>query len=442
MKNFIYKSSVLALFASVLLTGCDPEIDRTEPSRGEVNLDKYVAVGNSLTAGYQDRGLYREAQLNSYPAILAQQFQLVDGGEFTQPLFEESQASGSGYLRIARIENGRPVLAPVAGTALRAGTTLPGGPALTKYTQPVQNLGVPGISVLTSAMNEYGAINPYYERLLEPSEVGTKPYMNEVAESSPTFFTMWLGNNDVLGYATDGGEPSSPLNNLTSQNIFSGIYNNMVNSLTASGAKGVLITIPNVTSVPFFTTVPYNALALTRQGQADSLNAAYGSGALGITFQVGANPLVVSDPSAPARVRQIKPTEYVLLTALDSIAARGYGSRRPLPDRFFLDESEINSIREHTVAYNNIIKRAADDNELAVWDANAFFESIKGGFKMDEVTYAPVFVSGNLFSLDGVHPTPRGYAIIANEIIKTINSSYNANIPTVDVTQYRAVLFP
>ena len=34
-----------------------------------------------------------------------------------------------------------------------------------------------------------------------------------------------------------------------------------------------------------------------------------------------------------------------------------------------------------------------------------------------------------LFSLDGVHPNARGYAVIANEIIKVINEHYNANLP-------------
>lgn len=444
MKNFINKSGLLAILfaAGTLLTSCDPQIDAPSPSAGELNLIKYVAIGNSLTAGYQDRGLYREAQLASYPALLAMQFEEVGGGEFVQPLFEATEANGSGYLKIDRFQNGRPVIVPVPGQALRPGTTLPGGPALTKFTAPVQNLGIPGISVLASASPRYGAINPFFERLLEPGEVGTKTYVQEVLESQPTFFSMWLGNNDVLGYATSGGQPTTPLDNLTDKDLFASIYNNIVNGLTAGGAEGVLITIPDVTAVPFFTTVPYNALALQRQGQADSLNAAYGSGALGFTFNVGPNPLIVRDPAAPAGLRQIKPTEFVLLTALDSIAARGYGSKKPLPDRFFLDESEIKDIKEYTQAYNETIRRAATDKNLALFDANAFFNSIKGGFILDQVTYAPVFVSGNLFSLDGVHPTPRGYAIITNEIIGSINAKYNANIPTLDVSQYRAVLFP
>ncbi|WP_162056064.1 SGNH/GDSL hydrolase family protein [Pontibacter pamirensis] len=442
MKRHLYKSGMLALFAGILLTSCDPEIDAPNSSAGELDLTKYVAVGNSLTAGYQDRGLYREAQLASYPALLAMQLEQAGGGEFVQPLFGTAEANGTGYLTIDRFENGRPIIVTVPGQAFRQGTTLPGGAALTKYTDPVQNLGIPGISVLASASPQYGAINPYFERLLEPAEVGTKTYVQEVIESQPTFFSVWLGNNDVLGYATSGGEPTSPLDNLTDRNTFGFIYNTLVDGLTAGGAEGVLMTIADVTAVPFFTTVPYNALALERQEQVDQLNAAYGSGALGFSFQLGANPLIVRDPAAPAGLRPIKPTELVLLTALDSIAGRGYGSVKPLPDKFFLDESELQSIEEHTAAYNEIIRSVATDHSLALFDANAFFDSIKGGFMLDQVTYAPVFVSGNLFSLDGIHPTPRGYAILTNEMIRTINAKYNANIPTVDVSQYRAVLFP
>ncbi|WP_051017730.1 hypothetical protein [Pontibacter sp. BAB1700] len=100
MKKFFFKSSMLALVAGVLLSSCDPEIDVASPSSGELDFTKYVAVGNSLTAGYQDGGLYREAQLSSFPALMAQQFETVGGGNFIQPLFTEAQANGSGYLRL------------------------------------------------------------------------------------------------------------------------------------------------------------------------------------------------------------------------------------------------------------------------------------------------------------------------------------------------------
>src|SRR5690606_33785595 len=114
MKKFFYKSSVLALMAGMFLTSCDPEIDGLSPSAGELNLTKYVAVGNSLTAGFADGGLYREGQLNSYPAIMAEQFKLAGGGDFTQPLFTEAQRNGSGYLRLSGFDAaGLPILTTV-----------------------------------------------------------------------------------------------------------------------------------------------------------------------------------------------------------------------------------------------------------------------------------------------------------------------------------------
>ena len=60
----------------------------------------------------------------------------------------------------------------------------------------------------------------------------------------------------------------------------------------------------------------------------------------------------------------------------------------------------------------------------------------------DAVTNSTAFATGNLFSLDGVHPTPRGYALVANEWIRVINAAYGATIPTVAINNYRGVLFP
>ena len=67
-------------------------------SAGAVDFTTYVAVGNSLTAGFSDGGLYLEGQQNSYPNLLAQQFKFVGGGDFAQPLFQQGQENGSGYL--------------------------------------------------------------------------------------------------------------------------------------------------------------------------------------------------------------------------------------------------------------------------------------------------------------------------------------------------------
>src|SRR5688572_7439203 len=438
MKKYIYRSGLLAFTAVALLTSCDPEIDAPEISAGEANFERYVAVGNSLTSGFANNGLYRSGQLNSFPNILAGQFKQAGGGEFTQPLFTEAQANGSGYLDLSGFTaSGQPIITQVPAAAER-GTNLPtGSPALTKYTEPISNLGVPGMSVKSSATPLFGFANPYFERLLEPSEVGTKSYQQLVAETNPTFFTCWLGNNDVLAYATSGGvsSPANPFSGLTDEPTFRAVYTSMIDNLTKNGAKGVLATIPDVTLVPFFTTV---TLQLVRAAAN------------------GADVYIRTGPNA-ADVRKATDADLILLTTQSAIGRpdpvgpvtipHGFHPANPLTDAEVLDAAEVTEIRTATNTFNGIIRDAATSKNLGLFDVNPFFQSIQPvngqpALVINQVNYTPAFISGNIFSLDGVHLTPRGYAIVANEFIKVINAKYNAKVPTVDVGNYNAILFP
>ena len=86
---------------AVLAASCKPEISREfEPSQGNVDFSKYIAVGNSLTAGFADGGLYLEGQQVAFPNLLAEKMKTHGGGEFVTPYFSEAQSNGSGYLRL------------------------------------------------------------------------------------------------------------------------------------------------------------------------------------------------------------------------------------------------------------------------------------------------------------------------------------------------------
>jgi lysophospholipase L1-like esterase len=63
------------------------------------------------------------------------------------------------------------------------------------------------------------------------------------------------------------------------------------------------------------------------------------------------------------------------------------------------------------------------------------------GITANGFTLKSTYVTGGAFSLDGVHPSPRGYALIANEFIKAINAKYGSNLKGVDLGNYR-ILFP
>ncbi|MCC9135819.1 SGNH/GDSL hydrolase family protein [Pontibacter silvestris] len=466
MKNFFYKASMLALSASIVLTSCNPEIDVPSASTGEADFTTYVAVGNSLTAGFGDNGLYREGQLSSYPSILAQQFEAVGGGEFNQPLFSEEHANGSGYLRLTGFtEAGSPITTRVTeNLAFRNDTEL-----FIKYLEPIQNLGVPGIRVSDVTTAGYGSAlgNPYFERIT-PDGNPLQTYLQRVQAAEHTFFSLWLGNNDVLGYATAGGASGS----ITPTGTFDTNYSALVNALTAEGQKGIICTVPNVTTVPFFTTVGPSVkqalaanelsgmIAITGAGKErtlflrDQINAAEGGVLFTLTGSAYA-PLLGQPTGKYWRdlAAQVSPSEDMAVIRatlagllatyeVDTTQMFGLSPGNPWPSALLLDAAEQAKIKDAVDGYNAIITAHANAKDLAVFDANAFFTSIQAGFSSNGVAYSPAFITGNLFSLDGIHPTPRGYAIIANEMIKAINTKYNSKIATVDETQYRAVLLP
>ena len=95
--NHFFKRAAPVLGLLVLgAAGCQPDIEAPAVTAGSADFSRYIAVGNSLTAGVSDGGLYREGQLSSYPNILAGQFAQVGGGEFVQPLSTEAQANRAG----------------------------------------------------------------------------------------------------------------------------------------------------------------------------------------------------------------------------------------------------------------------------------------------------------------------------------------------------------
>jgi hypothetical protein len=131
-----------------------------------------------------------------------------------------------------------------------------------------------------------------------------------------------------------------------------------------------------------------------------------------------------------------------LPTAILSQGLGAYGITYPLQDKDVLVPSEIEEIRIATVAFNLVIKAAADAKGLAFVDANALMYRIaNGGISGNGYNVTSAFVTGGGFSLDGVHPTPRGYALIANEFVKAINTTYGSNLKGVNLADYR-ILFP
>jgi lysophospholipase L1-like esterase len=451
MKRFFYIVSCV-----VVLSGCKPELEVETPSAGDADFSRYVAVGNSLTAGYADKSLYRSGQLNSYPNILATQFRLVGGGNFQQPLLPGEFGYPDGKYVLAMKINcaGVSSLSPVYYTGIEDTS---GSFQNISALGPFNNLGVPGIRAVDYLMYNYANLassigNADYAKRFYKD--GSKRPLDELIYTmnniKPTFFSLWLGANDVLGYATSGGEgnaPGTPLfgiilsNDISPVDIFRKNYDSVINHLVKDGAKGVLLNIPDITAIPLFTTVPQRGLKLT-ESEADYMNA--NPPVAGIQFVEGDNLFLIEDPSAPGNMRQIKTNEYIILSGdlLDSIRCGGWGKTKPIPQEDVLDAEEVTNVKNFTNSFNQIILETAQKHNLAHVDINSYLKTIVAGIKYNGVDYSTEYISGGAFSLDGVHLTPRGYAIVANEIIRVINNTYNSKIPYAEVNNYSGVRFP
>lgn len=277
MKSF-YKH-ILRLLSLIIIFSCENEIvddfrdlssNETLPelTSGTADFSNYVALGASFTAGFTDGALFIAAQQNSFPNILANEFAKIGGGNFTQPLMSDNFGGlAFGGIRLPGL-NPRLVFGGAGPVPLESliGPVTVTTDLTSNPTGPFNNLGVPGAKSFHLLFNGYGnptglqatpaTANPYFVRMASSP---TATMLGDAMAQNPTFFTLSeIGGNDVLGYATSGGDGTNPI---TDTATFNFAFTTLVTTLTSGGAKGVVTNVPYITDLPHFTTVPYNPLS-------------------------------------------------------------------------------------------------------------------------------------------------------------------------------------
>lgn len=508
----------LLIGLSFTLTGCIDDVEVDDFNQGTADFSNYVALGNSLTAGFIDGTLVRTAQENSYPSLLSQSMNFAGANNsFNIPLtVDDIGGLTLGGNPIPGFEN-RLVLNESLGIERLAGTSSNEVTNNLASQGPFQNLGIPGAKSFQLLFPGFGNLsglatdpisaNPFYIRFANENE---SVLANAMAQD-PTFFTLWIGNNDALTFASAGGAADE----LTDPSDFATFYGALLQGLTANGAQGIVANVPSVTDLPFFTVVPPAPLAprnadgsLTAFGQQiPTLNQTYGllnqiftqvgASERIITFtDTEANPVVIRDtdladlsavitgaiqntpgvdPSIVAlapilgqqygQARQLGADELITLPAssvigtvnnarLAELISFGVppetagqfsvnGVTLPMESNLILTRNELLEISSSINAYNQSIDAVAAQFGVPVIDMNTFFSDVTNtGISFSGSTFTTTFVTGGLFSLDGIHPTEKGYAVVANIFIDEINNAYNSNLPTVDVNNFPGVALP
>ncbi len=110
----------------------------------------------------------------------------------------------------------------------------------------------------------------------------------------------------------------------------------------------------------------------------------------------------------------------------------------PLPGNVVLDAGEVATIRAATRQYNLVIAVEALARRAALVDVHGLFQCAAArGIVAGDRRLTTHFLGG-LFSLDAVHPTRTGYAVLANAFIHAIKLRFGARIPAVDLAQVAA----
>ncbi len=428
----------LALALLSFFVGCqleEPKIKESAPVQlnqtTQQLFSSFVAVGNSLTAGYQSAGLTAKFQEYSFVNQIAKQAGVTD---FKQPLLAwpgigSYTPDGAGVLTFNGFDaDGNPQIAPVPyqGTGFN-----PLNPFLNAeiagLARPYNNLGIPAavLADMDSAISSAQSYShsAFFDIILRNPNFGNTTVVQQALSLKPTLMTLWIGNNDVLGYTTSGGtNPSAP----TDKNTFAYLYDALLAKLTASGANIIMANIPDVTTIPFFTTVPY---MVEVQGQKVAL--------------------VIQ---ATDGVRQATAEDLILLTAQNVIGdvSGKYGTpagvpvgldpSAPLPSAFVLDKDEIAIAKQATADFNATLQDLAAkySDQVALVDINNFLMDAadEDGYEVAGIVLNTKFLTGGIFSLDGVHPSNLGYAMVANEFIRVMNEHFGTNVPPIDILQF------
>ena len=416
--NGINRRIALPLFVAALalgLGGCIEDESVVTPEQDDTQqlFRRYVAMGNSLTAGFMSGGINDSTQRLAYPVLLA------------------ARAEASFSIPSLAMPGCPPPLVGVVDTDAEGNVVLEtdrvgqGPCALRSIPAPdvVQNVAVPGAKMADAFDIEREGNE---SNTLTTLITGGRSQVAAMRDAQPTLVTSWLGNNDVLAAALRG-DPSL----MTPLDTFNYYHDRVAQAINGSGALGVvLISVMDVRLAPVLQPGLYYWLA-------DSLGLAPKevSANCGPTDETGAlNPLslntvswlayadpavtVVScDPSAP----------YVLTFEEEGqIAARVTAFNNTLrTDALQRDwvytssggvlQSALNSAGP---AQHNLLRRCVGlDNDLSEAAMVTIFET------RCPHPSAPNYF-GSLATFDGIHMSASAHVLIANAIATQLEAHY------------------
>lgn len=395
------------------LTGI--KIDLTAITNTLLNLGNFrlMSIGGALSAGFRDGGLYREGQLTAFPNLVARQM----GLSLNLPLFDPNEGNGSGYKTLINTEpiaSFNLVTNNLAYTDNTANTLKPYSGKIDSYAFPNMTTELNYVSNNRNDNIGEKFANRFFDN---PQKDYSYNYLF-LKKQNCDFFIFDTGMDDLVYNVLTGGGGGD----ITGVNPYSetqGTY--LIQNLADKKAKGVLLNVPDILDLPYFNQITNEKIKK-----------------LNVTIRVKDDGTAQADREG---YRDFNP-------AIDKLIPSPYVEklmRGEIKNIALLNDNEVLSkasyddewIGVSPVFYNEYkINRKAKETNLPVVDIYGLYKKIiAGNYTTDDgIKVNPDWVKGNFFSADGIYPTAFGQAVIANEVIKTINSFYKLNIPLISTS--------
>ena len=415
--------AAIALMAA--LAGCSGPCEKIDRINGPalnangVDLSTYVAVGTSLSSGYESGGLVDRHQVHSFPSIFARQIgktvDIVGGsGTFTQPTINQD-----GIPALLEIKSFSPLIISNAGRTTGAPTN---------FAQPsaFHNMGIPG-AILVDLVDSsfYHSAPPQIRQNFTYFNIIQRSrglIVDQALSLNPTVMSIEYGANEVLGPTATAGVPPDPSTGPTYAQLMT-IALNKIHTLSPN-TRVAVFNVPDVATIPFFTTLSAFTVSLTT-GQPVPLVGANGPLQPGdlIRLSPGADSIAIGTGIPAGGYNYLNP---------------GAGSNgRPLPESLILRAAEVTATEAVLQSLNAVVDSVSTRPFVAKVDLAGLLSTIAThGISIGGADYTNEFVTGGLFGLDGVHPNDLGYALMANTMIDAINAKFGCFVPPVNPLSY------
>jgi lysophospholipase L1-like esterase len=356
-------------------------------------MNRYVAMGTSISMGVASDGVVSESQQAAWPAVLA----ASEGIEFGIPLIA---SPGCRAPLVAPLANLRRADNSLISDAPTCADNVPG------YALPEQNVAISGARVEDATNTRpatAGSNGPLYSRVLADGQT----QVSAMRSMNPTFVSVEFGATDLLSALT------GTRGNITSFTSFSSNYTVIINNVRSGNTQALLVLLPtDLRDFPGIRTA----------AEVASQRAAFAARNVSVNANCDASTNFVS-------------LQFKILPALVTGAVRAAGGLGPFDLSCadaagadgILTEADMTALNALAAQMNALIADRAASNGYATFSLGVLYDTVKDGVPFNLTTMLTSNTPfGSMMSLDGVHPSAAGQAILATAAKSAIIQTYGS----------------